>query len=244
MAAFILTTKVLFQRQCLIISLVIECIRIHLMYLVHVHLSNEYLIIHFWPSYAEAKRKKYAQKIRTNTFTCQVILCYFDGVGEWVANWREKTARANERTKENEGGIHKHILKGAEYGLSGYCGLQYDVRESERERERFSPMFYRSKMWSALLEKWKRQQQQQLSSISMVAHAILCFKRAYTNAFPMRRRRRRTRRQSLCMPFYVDYSKMKLRWPLATVATAQAAMASNREDSHTTRIRCYLDSPT
>lgn len=38
---------------------------------------------------------------------------------------------ANERTKENEGGIHKHILKAAEYGLSGYCGLQYDVRVSE-----------------------------------------------------------------------------------------------------------------
>ena len=72
MAVFILMTKVSFWRQCLIISLAIEWIWIHLMYLVHVHLSNEYLIIHFWPSYTEATttEKKILRKKSCRKFFC------------------------------------------------------------------------------------------------------------------------------------------------------------------------------
>lgn len=58
-----------------------------------------------------------------------IVLLWWRGGVEPIGAKRRRGA--NERTKENEGGIHKHILKAAEYGLSGYCGLQYDVRVSE-----------------------------------------------------------------------------------------------------------------
>lgn len=74
--------------------------------------------------------------IRTS-HTHQVIFCYVDGMGRDVKQIaaKRRRGRTDEQTKANEGGIHKHILKGAEYGLSGYCGLQYDERERETESE-------------------------------------------------------------------------------------------------------------
>lgn len=65
--------------------------------------------------------------------------------GSRGVNGRENTAnKRTDKEKKYEGEIHKHILKGAEYGLSGYCGLQYDERHTT---------FYEAKLKYALLEK-------------------------------------------------------------------------------------------